>query len=185
MLALAAACLAGVLACDKNDDDKDSASAEESRKKKKPSKKRDEIRPSSSASAAPPAPSTPPVESLKFVRERPIDVRAGVDACAYLGGLGMACLDALIAEGQQLGVMTAGDPALLRLTAQAHAYGLARMVIDRLRPVQDIPQEELEALFEQSLDLLGSGLYRRPTGSAGAGRARVRAGRSRRPRASR
>lgn len=32
-----------------------------------------------------------------FLRARP-EERSGVDACAYLGGLGMACLDALIAE---------------------------------------------------------------------------------------
>lgn len=36
---------------------------------------------------------------VKFVRERPDNAeRKGIDACAYLGGFGFACLDALIAE---------------------------------------------------------------------------------------
>src|SRR5690242_1070013 len=60
-----------------------------------------------SATSAP-APSTPssataapaPLDPAKvtFVRERPANEdRKGIDACAYLGGFGFACLDALIA----------------------------------------------------------------------------------------
>ena len=49
--------------------------------------------PAPSASAAPPAPA-----STAFVRPRPESDRAGVDACAYLGGMGFACLAALLEE---------------------------------------------------------------------------------------
>lgn len=39
------------------------------------------------------------VPAMKFVRARPEAAdRKGVDACAYLGGFGFACLDALMAE---------------------------------------------------------------------------------------
>jgi len=55
-------------------------------------------RPEASGTRAPPQ-AEPSKGSGKFVRERPFgdDVK-GVDACAYIGGMGFACLDALLAE---------------------------------------------------------------------------------------
>jgi len=55
---------------------------------------------STSSTAAPPS---KPIEvkpsPTKFVRARPESAdRKGLDACAYLGGFGFACVDALIAE---------------------------------------------------------------------------------------
>lgn len=39
------------------------------------------------------------IEAKKFVRDRPDSIdRTGVDACAYVGGFGFGCLDALLAE---------------------------------------------------------------------------------------
>lgn len=39
----------------------------------------------------------PPLIGTKFVRERPAEATS-VDACAFIGGMGFACVDALIAE---------------------------------------------------------------------------------------
>lgn len=53
--------------------------------------------PPSAAPAPSAAPTTPAPADGRFVRERPGE-REGVDACAYLGGMGFACVDAIIAE---------------------------------------------------------------------------------------
>lgn len=84
--------------------DKKSPSQSESKDTKSESSSRSKPsgRPRASNSAARPSatPATPTAEppvAVKFVRERPAEP-SGVDACAYIGGMGFACLDALIAE---------------------------------------------------------------------------------------
>ncbi|MFO0547812.1 MAG: hypothetical protein U0271_05465 [Polyangiaceae bacterium] len=84
--------------------DKKSPSQSESKDTKTTSSARakSSARPSASASIASPSAAPPPAVSeapvaAKFVRERPTEP-ASVDACAYIGGMGFACLDALMAE---------------------------------------------------------------------------------------
>lgn len=60
------------------------------------------LRPKASSTADVSTPSKPAdakPAAVKFVRSRPDSAeRKGIDACAYLGGFGFACLDELIAE---------------------------------------------------------------------------------------
>jgi hypothetical protein len=52
---------------------------------------------STPAPTASAAPTTAPSAGAPFIRERPDD-RGGIDACVYLGGMGTACLTALLEE---------------------------------------------------------------------------------------
>jgi hypothetical protein len=77
------------------DKKKDEDTTEPKRDKKKDKKAAPSASSVTPSPAPPPAPAPAPVGP--FVRQRPEEAKS-VDACAFIGGLGMACLDAFVAE---------------------------------------------------------------------------------------
>lgn len=82
-----------LLACSESKPKKSSSEDDDDDRPRK--SKSEKVKSSASALASSAPPAVP--AAAAFVRERPQEA-AGVDACAYLGGAGMACLGALRAE---------------------------------------------------------------------------------------
>ena len=91
-------CLTLGSACDETaDTDQHEDDDSSSKKKRKKKKKKAGATTASAATAASAKAADRSHANWKFVRERPTDPQ-GMDACAYTGGLGFACIDALLAE---------------------------------------------------------------------------------------